>query len=68
MSKFSTLLSACLRAGFCLVLLLSAHASHGQTTKDFSLGYFERISNIYMMKMVFFLFILINWSHIMIQI
>ncbi|MBP3211926.1 MAG: hypothetical protein J6M41_05080 [Prevotella sp.] len=42
MSKFSTLLSACLRAGFCLVLLLSAHASHGQTTKDFSLGYFEK--------------------------
>lgn len=44
-----TLLSACLRAGFCLVLLLSAHASHGQTVKtvklNFSLEDFDIVSD-----------------------
>ena len=39
--KQSTLLSACVRAGFCLVLLLSAHASHGQTVKTIDLNYSE---------------------------
>jgi hypothetical protein len=39
MMKHSTLLSACLRAGICLVLLLSAHASHGQTVKTVSLKF-----------------------------
>lgn len=39
MTKYSTLFSACLRAGFCLVLLLSAHASHGQTVKTVSLKF-----------------------------
>ena len=37
MTKYSTLFSACLRAGFCLFLLLSAHASHGQTVKTVTL-------------------------------
>lgn len=36
--KHSALLSACLRAGICLVLLLSAHASHGQTVKTVDLN------------------------------
>lgn len=40
--KYSTLLSACLRAGFCLILLLSAHASHGQTVKTINLSYSEK--------------------------
>lgn len=38
MMKHSTLLSACLRAGICLVFLLSAHASHGQTVKTVDLN------------------------------
>lgn len=41
MSKISTLLSACLRAGFCLVLLLSAHDSHGQTVKTIDIDISE---------------------------
>lgn len=40
--KQDTLLSACMRAGFCLVLLLSAHASHGQTVKTVELNYSEK--------------------------
>lgn len=35
--KPNTLLSTCLRAGFCLIILLSVHASHGQTVKTVSL-------------------------------
>lgn len=44
--KYSTLLSTCRRAGFCLVLLLSAHACHGQTVKtvDLSTGKFVESS------------------------
>lgn len=42
MIKHSTLLSACLRAGICLVLVLSAHASHGQTVKTINLLFSEK--------------------------
>ena len=42
MKKISTLLSTYLRAGFCLVLLLSAHTSFGQTVKTIELNYSEK--------------------------
>jgi len=42
MMKHSTLLSACRHAGICLVLLLSAHASHGQMVKTIELNYSEK--------------------------
>ncbi len=40
--KQSTLLSACVRAGICLVLLLSAHTTYGQTVKTININYSEK--------------------------